>query len=372
MSWWKRFKPNAATLPTAVLATAICGVCILLLWTRNDAVESDISRFGEALAQSLAHTNAGRLLNSDRIELALIASQINRFDEVAGVVFYNAANEIVALSGSTERGRHFTASATLNDTITGYVSVVVDTGIFAPRPQIGRWLMTLLVLVATPFLTLGVLQLSARGNRSLPIVSVPDAPSAAPRPSFSLAVNLHNQLALNRSQRDTAIADAMNMAQEVCAIHPGIAVAVPERGAVILFDQQEVTAGKAICAAFLLARLLEEFETQGEFRLYLDVSDSPGAPGEMEQLSLDQLSENIDTDAMMTLAALAKAGCILMAAAVYELLKEEEQQWAQPFTHPLLEDIGGGTNHFSVNELPDQHAELGDNQARLILGFTPH
>ena len=139
----------------------------------------------------------------------------------------------------------------------------------------------------------------------------------------------------------------------------------------ILFDQTEVTAGSAIRAAFLLARLLEEFETQGEFRLYLDVSDSPGAPGEMQQLSFEQLSEIIDTDDLMTLAALAKAGGVLIAESVYAVLTAEEQPWAQSFTHPLLEDISERANPYSVNELPDQHAELVDNQARLILGFTP-
>ena len=372
MSWWKRFKPNQATLPTALLATAISGVCLLLLWAPSDVSDNAMTRYGEALAQTLAHANAGRLLESDRIELTLIASQVNRFDEVAGVLFYSAANEIVALSGDTEHGRHFTASATLDDTITGYVSIVIATEAFKPAPRIGTWVLTLGILAATPFLTLGLLQLSARGNRSLPIVSVPDPKSAAPYPCFSLTINLYNQLALARTQRDAAIADALNMAQEVCAIHPGIAVAVPERGAVILFDRGLVTAGTAICAAFLTAQLLEEFETEGEFRFYLDVAESPGAPGELAQLSYDQLRKNADIDNLMTLAALAKVRSVLVAEPVYEALAEHEKHWAQTFEHPLLEDMTSQANTYSVTELPDQQSELVDNQARLILGFTPH
>jgi hypothetical protein len=372
LSWWKRFKPNQATLPTALLATALCGVGLLLVWTGEDDSEAAINRYGDALAQALAHANAGRLLHQDRIELTLIASQINRFEEVAGVVFYSAANEIVALSGSTEHGQHFTASAALDDTITGYVSVVVASQAFAPEPRYAAWLLTLGILAASPFLTLGFLQLSARGNRSLPIVSVPDSPAAAPRPSFALAINLHNQMALNRAQRDNAVADAMNMAQEVCAIHPGIAVAAPERGAVILFDQDVAGAGNAVCAAFLTARLMQEFETDGEFRFYLDVTDSPGAPGELEQLSYEQLLESTDIDNLLTLAALAKAQSVLIASAVYANLSDQEKGWAEPFEHPLLEDIATQAETYSVSELPDQQAELVDNQARLILGFTPH
>ena len=372
MSWWKRFKPNQATLPTALLATAICGVCLLLLWTRSDVSDNAMTRYGEAPAQTLAHANAGRLLQSDRIELALIASQVNRLGEVAGVVFYSATNEIVALSGNTEHGRHFTASATLDDTITGYVSIVTATEEFEPAPRIGAWLLTFCILAATPFLTLGLLQLSARGNRSLPIVSVPEPSAATPHPSFSLTINLHNQLALTRAQRDAAIADAVNMAQEVCAIHPGIAVAVPERGAVVLFDQGLVSAGAAICAAFLTARLLEEFETEGEFRFYLDVMESPGAPGDLDQLSYDQLREHTDIANVMTLAALAKARSVLVAESVYDALTDDEKPWAHTFEHPLLEDITNQANIYSVTELPDQQSELVDNQARLILGFTPH
>lgn len=371
MSWWKRFKPNQATLPTALLATAICGISLLLLWTRSDAPDAAVERYGEALSQTLAQANAGRLLHQDRIELALISSQINRFEEVAGVVFYNAANEIVALSGSTERGEHFTASATLDDTITGYVSVVVDNHAFAQQTRIGAWLLTLIILGGTPFLTLGLLQLSARGNRSLPIVSVPDPVANTPQPSFALTVNLHNQLALDRNQRHNAVADAMDIAQEVCAIHPGIAVAIPERGVILLFDQAGVDAGNAVCAAFLAARLLQEFETDGEFRFYLDITDSPGAPGELQQLSLAQLEESTDIDNLMTLAALAKANTVLIATAVHAALAEYEQDWAAPFTHPLLEDIAADSNTYCISDLPDQQSELIDNQAKLILGFTP-
>jgi len=371
LSWWKRFKPNQATLPTALLATAICGLGLLLLWTRSDATDTAMQRYGDALSQTLAHANAGRLLHQDRIELALIASQINRFDEVAGVVFYNATNEIVALSGSTERGEHFTASATLDDTITGYVSVVVENQAFAPEPKTLTWLLTLIILAATPFVTLGLLQLSARGNRSLPIVSVPDPATTTPQPSFALAVNLHNQLALSRSQRHNAVADAMSMAQEVCAIHPGIAVEVPERGVILLFDQAGVDAGNAVCAAFLAARLLQEFETEGEFRFYLDITDSPGAPGELQQLSYQQLEEDTNIDNLMTLAALARANTVLIASTVHAALAEYEQNWAQRFTHPLLEDIAADTDTYCIPELPDQQSELVDNQAKLILGFTP-
>jgi len=371
MSWWRRFKPNQATLPTAIVATAICASCLLILWTPDDSSDPANAQLGQTLSHAMAHANAGRLLHQDRIELALIASQINRLDGVAGVVFYSTANEIVALSGNTERGSQYTAAATLDDTITGYVSIIIAPDAFAPAPKYTLWLLTLLVVVGSPFLTLALLQVSARGNRSLPIVSVPDTQPATPRPCFSLGVNLHNQLALNRAEREAAITDALFMAQEVCAIHPGIAVAIPDRGAVILFDQDIVSASKAVSAAFLLTHLLTEFETRGEFRCYLTVTDSPGAPSELENLSHEELSATTDVDKLMMLAALAKAKSILIADSVYEALGETDRPWAEAFDHPLFEDLADNRTMYAIAHLPDSEADHVGAQARLILGFTP-
>lgn len=369
-SWWKKFRPNQSTLPAAILATLFCGVGLLLIWTQPLKTDREMARYGEALSETLAHSSAGLLLHQERIDLAVVANQISQYREVAGVIFYSANNEIIVLSGTTESSSHFIAPATLDDTITGYVSVVLNEAAFAAPARIGAWLLSLLILAISPFLSLGILQLSARGNRSLPIVSVPEPVVAEAQPSFALTLNLYNQLALDKDSRQSAITDALNMAYEACAIHQGIAVEIPERGAMILFDQKSVSGGQAICASFLIQRLLHEFETPGKFRCYLTEIDCPGCPAELNQLNLEDLEEHADIDMLITLAALAKPDTVLLSEAVYSKLSNEEKVWSRLFNHPLIEDVDASDHTYLVSELPAEQAKLVDSQATLILGFN--
>ena len=329
-----------------------------------------MTRYGNTLSETLANSNAGLLLHKQRIELAVIANHVARYDEVVGVVFYDSSREIIALSGSIDLGQHYPAMATLDDTSTGSVSVVLSEAAFTPAPSLWSWLMTIVVMTLTPLLSLGILQFTARGNRSLPIVSVPAASIDKLQTCFCLTVNLHNQLALARQQRATAVADVMHMAQEVCAIYQGIAVTIPERGAVILFDQQMVNAGQATCASFLMQRLLADFETDGSFRCYLNQTECPGAPADMDALSVEALQADTDTDELMTLAALAKQHTTLLSEAVYAALRDSEKTWARVFSHPLLADVNDANHTYTVPELPTDQAQLVDSQAMLILGFT--
>lgn len=369
-SWWKRFKPNQSTLPAAAIATAICGVCLLAIWTQTSRNDAEVKRYGAALAQTLAHANAGALLHQERITLAVIANQVSQYPEVAGVVFYNAANEIIALAGNTERGARFPAVAAMDDTITGSVTVVLVDAQFAPPARPWAWLLSLLTLAAAPFISLGLMQLSARGNRSLPIVSVPEAHSTTRQPGFCLTVNLYNQLSLPRDARSAAIADAMNLATEVCAVHQGVSVQVSDRGVIVLFDQNSVSAGQAVCASFLLQRLLNEYETDGTFRCYLNQVECPGAPAEIAPPDLSELQQDIDVDNVMTLAALAKPQTVLLAEEVYAQLGDHEKVWARVFSHPLLADVDDNGHTYLVSELPDQQLQLVESQAMLILGFS--
>ena len=366
----RKFRPNQSTLPAAILATAFCGISLLLIWTAPLSADREITRYGEALSETLAHSSAGLLLHQERIELAVVANQISQYQEVAGVIFYSASNEIIVLSGNTDTGLHFIAPATLDDTITGYVSVVLNKTAFAVPTRFGAWLLSLLVLGLSPFLSLGILQLSATGNRSLPIVSVPEAAPPEEQSSFALTLNLYNQLALDKDSRQTAITDALNMAHEACAIHPGIAVEIPERGALILFDQKTVTGGQAICASFLLQRLLAEFETPGKFRCYLTEVTCQGSPGELVQLELSDIEADTDIDMLITLAALARPDTVLLSESVYSKLNNEEKVWSRLYSHPLIDDVSASDHTYLVSSLPEEQARLVDSQANLILGFN--
>ncbi len=368
--WWKRFKPNQSTLPAALIATAICGVALLVIWTPPRSPEADIDRYGEALSQTLGHANAGLMLNQDRIALAVIANEVANFDEVAGVVFYSAGNEIVALSGSTDPDSHFTAQATMDDTIAGYVTVVLNKAAFAPPARPWDWLLSIAVLIGAPFVSLGILQLSARGNRSLPIVSVPEPAPPAMQSSFVLGINLYNQLGLSRAQREQAVEDALTMAREVCAIHHGFALPIDDKGVLMLFDRGMVDAGQAVCASFLMLTLLEEFETEGAFRCHLSETECPGAPGELTDLPLEAIEETTDINRLMMLAALARPSTLLVEEIVCEHLEADERAWTEAYDHPLLVDLDAEGQTYWIAALPERQSQLIESQATVILGFN--
>lgn len=367
--WWKRYKPNRSTLPAAFLGTLFTGVTLLAVWLPTHSPQSHMDQYGSSLARATAHASAGHLIHKDRIELAVIANELVVYPEIGAAVFYDTRNEILAIAGNTGLADHYTAPATLDDTITGYVSISLKPAAFAPDSYLWQWLITLLILGVSPFLSLGVLQLSARGNRSLPIVSVPEPTQDEPQASFCLVINLHNQFALNREQQSLALADAMNMAQEVCAIHHGTATIIQGRGIVILFDRSTVSARDAICGTILLQRLLREFETQGEFRTYLCEVQAPGSPADMANLDLEKV-DGFNLEDALTLAALAKSGTVLISTQVNNALTTAESTWATVYQHPLLEDMESSDPHYIVSGLPDQQDSLVDSQCLLILGFS--
>ncbi|NKC00250.1 MAG: hypothetical protein GKR90_17440 [Pseudomonadales bacterium] len=366
--WFDRLKPSKQSLPIAVLATGITAVTFLLLWYPSHNADAEMSRFGESLARSVAHMSAGHLVHKDRIELAVLANELITQPEIAGVAFYDTTNDILAMSGTSELINQYMAPAALDDTITGYVSIVLDKSSFQADLELGRWLLTLLTVIAVPFLSVAALQFSARGNRSLPIVTVPDQPSGAePQQSFALYINLHNQLALSHNEAKQALQDAMSMAQEVGAVHHGVAALLASRGIVLLFDRTSVDADQALCGSALIQSLLEEFETAGEFRCYLDTLKCPSAPTDLSPDEVDELLAEKSFEDPLMLAAIARPGSILFSNSVAEVLGTRE--WVRAFDHPIL-DEAQENEVYVVDALPDSMAELVTRQSRLILGFA--
>ena len=124
--------------------------------------QPEVERFGSTMANTLAKTTAGDLLDNQRINLAVIANHVSSIDEVDGVTFFDNANNVIAMSGSQNGTRRFTATANIDDTITGYVSLHLNTQAFQPPKPWIRWLASLATVLATPWLTVLLMQLSAR------------------------------------------------------------------------------------------------------------------------------------------------------------------------------------------------------------------
>ena len=113
MPWWKRFRSTKATLPAATTASAVCAIALAAIWFTGGSEQPEVERFGSTMANTLAKTTAGDLLDNQRINLAVIANHVSSIDEVDGVTFFDNANNVIAMSGSQNGTRRFTAPLTL-------------------------------------------------------------------------------------------------------------------------------------------------------------------------------------------------------------------------------------------------------------------
>jgi hypothetical protein len=51
-------------------------------------------------------------------------------------------------------------------------------------------------------------------------------------------------------------------------------------------------------------------------------------------------------------------------------LSEEQRQWAQPFRHPILEDLAPEGVFYCIEALPALEQALITDQAQVVLGFN--
>lgn len=364
-----KFRASRVTLPAAAIATVLCAACLFAIWFERPDGQAEMDRYGNALATTLADTTAAALFEERRITLTVIANRLTTLNEIAGVAFFDQSNELMAMSGVQRSDTSFDAQATIDDTRSGSVRVTLNRQAFAPPISWALWLLSLLTVLFTPPLTVMAIQFSTQGNRSLPIVSVPNEPDQD-QPAYLLTVKLHNQRSLNRQEQTQAIEDALTMGREVCALYPGLAVSLQERGLALLISKAEASGRNAVYASLLLQRLLREYETQGEFRCLLSTTISPSDPAEATSIKTEALEGMTNVEQNLTLASLAKANTALMGADIFEDLSEAQRQWAQPFRHPILEDLAPEGVFYCVEALPEQEQALITEQAQVVLGFN--
>ena len=356
-------------MPAATIATAICAASLLVIWFERPDGQEEMDRYGSALANTLANTTADALLNTEQITLTVIANRLTALEEIGGIAFFDPSDAMMAMSGIQPSNVSYVAEATIDETLSGIVYVTLNQEAFAPPLPWMLGLLSLITVLLTPAITVMVIQFSARGNRSLPIVSVP-AEQAQEQPAYLLTVKLHNQRSLRSAEQKQAIDDALAMAQEVCALYPGFAFAIQERGLALLISKAETDGLRAIYASLLLQRLLREYETQGEFRCHLCNIISPKDPAETTAMTVDAIKAVTNLEQNFTLASLAKSETALMTAEVFADLTQEQSGWAQEFTHPILEDLAPQQMFYSIERLPEREKTLITGQAQVVLGFN--
>ena len=370
VSWASRFKLDSASnpglLPAVAITTVLMAAGMWWLWSTPVDSQHTMDRYGDSLADTLATASAGPLMHDNIIELAVVAARTVALPEVAGVVFYDAQREVVASNGSVDLHAEYPGTAMLEETITGYVSVYLHAERFVPPVSAARWWLTLLLCLLAPAAAMLGVSLASRTKESLPIVSVPE--SNLPCSSYCLTFILHNQMSLDRPMRTTAIQDALDMTLEASALHQGMRLEVTGRGVIVLFDTKHVSPQRVLATAFLTLRLLSDIDSPGHFRVFANTVTCPGSPSERSHFDWEELSE-IDVDALMTLASLAKPDSVLLCGSVLSQSSDDIRSCAELFKHPLAEDLTDKTLHHMAQPAPEEQQWIND-QANLILGFT--
>ncbi len=347
---------RAATLAllVALLVTAGLG----FIWHDPVADETRAQSYGANLASTLAAQGMEAMLQPDALHLSVLVNRMAAMPAVSAARFLDANDNPVAQSGPVGRNGDLThtQAVRIGGVITGYAEVSLQPGSFAPRVSGVQILATALLVLSMPLLAMMIGEWPEQRRRPIPVVEFPEEVKAPVGPQWMALVNLYNQLAYPSDQRRAILASTLEQANQVAHLYQGRAQAVTGTGVVLLFDEFEDVAFKAVCASFLLLKLLQHEQPAAEYRLALHRLDTP------------QVSPEVTADVAL-LAALAREGTVLATPVFASSLQKTERLVSDAFTHPMLSDVDIVDDQATaITELSEKHSALIDQQASAVLG----
>ena len=368
-SWLLRVKQASRTL---LLGLAISlGVTLALgtLWLDNGDDERRFQQFGDALALGLATLAVEPLTKQDRLTLGVLANRLLEQTEVSGVSIYTVADVMLINNGDVQRGRAFSQPIVANGTIIGYVRlylmpVPITT---AETNSLLGW--SLLIALVLPLLVVGLSELRLP-NLTSRRPHADDAETAREHdsddtvvPHYLLVLNLFNQLSMKPHERERELVHAGLLADAVAGIYYARVSELPGRGLLLEFDHtaEEDRPVQIICAAFVLARLLQASESWGSYRLGLHVIELP------HNASPAANAPEV-TDAAL-LSALAKESTLAVSAELYRRIGQPEQFVSQHMSNRLLQELESTPpDAWLIKGLDPSHQALVARQVRQLQG----
>ncbi|MFP6836601.1 MAG: hypothetical protein VB948_10925 [Pseudomonadales bacterium] len=323
-------KPTPRPLTVACLATLLTALSLYTLWQLTDETQKRADAYGASLAAGLAQLTTDPLMERDRITLSVLANRTLESPEVSGVAVYTIDNQILAASGQTENGPHYTQPITFDDSIMGYVRVSLK------RPEgrlsIAMILLGILTISLTPLLTVAAFSLRYVGKPATPpkiahaneiTVQLPDEMEQ----HHLVAVNLYNQISMTLDERKAELDHASAIAEQVARLYYGEVRPLPGTGLLVHFHPSSDTdrALQVLCATFVLVELL------GAYRLGVHSVGLPAGAG------LDGDSAEIADVAL--LSALAKQTTVAVSGSFPLDALREDQLHRHPLQHPLLDEL---------------------------------
>ena len=348
----------------AATTALLSATAMFLIWEGRASEEHDRAT-GEMLADLAARASMGGLIDQNRIELGVVANRLTRVPRVAGVAIFTVEDKLLALSGTLEEGTPFIEPVVLDDSLLGFARISLVPP--APAPDLAGLAASGLAVLAIALL---VAWWSARLRGEAPGQS-PDTSTrldAATEASTELLLvgNLLNQLSLTGSERRRTAEQALAVARQVGEIYGCRCTHLPGTGLLMSFLAQEDddSAFEAVCAAFLVARLLAGDAATDNYRFGLHVvglqaGESPSDhPAALEDAAL--------------LAAMGKSGTIVASGPFFAHIAEPGRLAAETFSHPMLEQLHAtGEQSCMITGLADDHRALLEQQASQLAGDRP-
>jgi len=383
--WILRVKPVRAELVSACLAGLLVALGVLAINLDETAHEDRATELGEQLAAGLAQLAAEPLATRDRIALGVLANRVVELEDIVGATIYTVDDDVLAISGEPRRGAHVTRPITQENNIVGYVRLTLSEP--APEPVRPTLWTSLLLALLVPPLVVGIRHLPwhrltaawsglaprrapARGHAP-PIDPAESTETSPPEPAppvaerrALLAVNLFNQLSLPPRLRDAELARAARLAEAAADLYTGRVTTLPGTGMLLEFEEvgDPERPFQVLCAAFLLARLLDADDAEGRFRFGLHQALMP--PGE------DIAPDDPAVQDAALLSAVAKPGTIAVSAELFARVSRPERVLSQQMANPLLHQLESTEpSACLVGGLDATHDEVIEQQAR-ELGYA--
>ena len=342
----------------AAVTALLSAFALFLLWEGRAHQEQDRAT-GEMLADIAARASVDGLISRNSIELGVVANRLTGVERVAGVAIFTIENELLALSGTLESGTQFTHPIVLDDMVLGFARISLDPPSAEPDwTHIALSVLALLsVALLVAFWSHRIRTPTPRTRGESPLES-PRAPAPAAAWQRVLVCNFHNQLSLSRTERNRIANRASALAERVGEIYHAKYGHLPGAGIVMTFSPAAGQDGAfgAVCATFLLADCLARNASPGEFRF--------GLHKPVRQPVESGAGYAAATADAALLAAVGRPGSIVASDAFFADVAQPERLNAEPFTHPMLDELNtSGSACHMITGLDEDHRLLIERQA---------
>lgn len=359
----KIVKPTPSPFAVACLATLLAAACLVTVWKLNDDSQARTDAYGESLAAGLAQLSVGPLLKQDRIALGVMTNRTLALPEVTGVAVFTIDDQVLAASGNADNGLRYTKPVTFDDGLMGYVRVALRQTV--DPASVSLALLGTLAVVLVPLMTVGAFSIRYVREPGAAMVTDDGADPVAEEAQHThhlVAVNLYHQISMTPDIREVELEHAHDIAQRVVDVYLGKVRRLPGTGLLVQFAPSDDAdrALQVLCATFVLAELLAEFDVEGDgiYRLGLHSVALPPAR--------EPDTEDAEIADVALLSALAKHLTVAVSDAFPIASLRDDQVHSQRLNHPLLEELDTVEGAYLVTGLaPVQHALVTRQVARL-------